>query len=82
MICDLKNSPSKFQPSIRSKSAGIKTRVEKEYTQCKLKPLYFLALALIRADLYRRLKFLWWVLKTTNHRLFPKGLKSVDFRPS
>jgi hypothetical protein len=35
MICGPKNSPIKIQPSIRSKSAGIKTRAEKG-TQLKL----------------------------------------------
>jgi hypothetical protein len=50
MICDTKNLPPKFQPSIRSKSARIKTMVKRKdsvnHSHCTS-----LALILIRADL-------------------------------
>jgi hypothetical protein len=44
MICGPKNSPLNFQPIIRSKSAGIKTKVEKEHSvnhsHCFLNPSF------------------------------------------
>jgi hypothetical protein len=52
MVCGPKNSLPKFQPSIRSKSARIKTRAEKE-PQRKSQLLCFLHKIFIRADLLR-----------------------------
>ncbi len=72
----------KFQPPIRSESARIKTRTEREHiVNLAIDPLCP-SFDPSRFTSNWRLKFLWWVFGTINHQFFAKGLKSLDFRPA
>ncbi len=65
MIYGPKDPPPKFQPSIRSKSARIKTRAEREHN-------------VNHSHCTSQLKFWWWVFGAMNHQFFVKGLTSFD----